>query len=97
MRAAITLHLGPDVPPAHGPVAHLLSAGAGVDVVGVCSWQLPPDLQAAVVEQHPRLGFEGEFSAACRTEAARVPRGRVRFLHRYGAFDLAIRLAPFRG
>jgi len=25
-----------------------------------------------------------------------VPRGRARLLRRYGAFDLAIRLAPFR-
>jgi HD domain-containing protein len=97
IRTAITLHTNPNVPPARGPVAHLLAAGAGVDVVGLRSWQLPPDLLAAVVEAHPRLGFKGEFSAACRTEAARVPRGRVRFLRRYGAFDLAIRLAPFRG
>jgi hypothetical protein len=97
MRTAITLHLNPNVPPARGPVAYLLSAGAGVDVVGLRSWQLPPDLLAAVVEEHPRLGFKGEFTAACRTEAARVPRGRVQFLRRYGAFDLAIRLAPFRG
>ena len=41
--------------------------------------------------------FKGEFTAAFRTEAARVPRGRVQFLRRYGAFDLAIKLAPFRG
>ncbi len=50
-----------------------------------------------LVAQHPRLGCTAEFTAACRTEAARVPRGRVQFLRRYGAFDLAIRLAPFRG
>jgi hypothetical protein len=31
------------------------------------------------------------------TEAARVPRGRLQFLRRYGAFDLAIKRAPFRG
>jgi hypothetical protein len=97
LRTAITLHHSPGVSPARGAVAHLLSAGAGVDVVGLRSWQLPPDLLAAVVEQHPRLGFKAEFTAACRTEAARVPRGRVRFLRRYGAFDLAVRLAPFRG
>ena len=97
MRTAITLHLSPNVTLAHGPVAYLLAAGAGVDVVGLRSWQLPPDLLAAVVEQHPRLGFKSEFTAACRTEAARVPRGRVQFLRRYGAFGLAIRLAPFRG
>jgi hypothetical protein len=97
MRSAITLHISPKVPLARGPVAYLLAAGAGVDVVGVRSWQLPPDLLDSVVEQHPRLGFKGEFTAACRTEAARVPRGRMQFLRRYGAFDLAINLAPFRG
>jgi hypothetical protein len=97
MRTAITLHHSPGVPLAHGPVAYLLSAGAGVDVVGLRSWQLPPDLLAEVVEQHPRLGFKDEFTAAVRTEAAVVPRGRVQFLRRYGAFDLAIKLAPFRG
>jgi hypothetical protein len=97
MRTAITLHHSPSVPLARGPVAYLLAAGAGVDVIGLRSWQLPPDLLAAVVERHPRLGFKGEFTAALRAEAARVPRGRVQFLRRYGAFDLAIRLAPFRG
>jgi hypothetical protein len=97
MRTAITLHLSPRVPLARGPEAYLLAAGAGLDVVGLRSWQLPPDLITAVVEQHPRLGFKGEFTAACRTEAVRVPRGRVQFLRRYGAFNLAIKLAPFRG
>ena len=97
IRTAITLHLSPRVTPAHGPVAYLLAAGAGVDVAGLRSWQLPPDLLAAVVEHHPRHGFKGAFATACRTEATRVPRGRVQFLRRYGAFDLAIKLAPFRG
>ena len=97
MRTAITLHHSPNVPLTRGPVAYLLAAGAGVDVVGLRSWQLPPDLLAAVVEQHPRLGFKVEFAAALRAEAARVPRGRVQFLRHYGAFDLAIKLAPFRG
>jgi hypothetical protein len=97
MRTAITLHLSPRVTLAHGPVAYLLSAGAGVDVVGLRSWQLPPELLAAVVEQHPRLGFKAEFASRFRAEATRVPRGRVQFLRRYGAFDLAIKLAPFRG
>jgi hypothetical protein len=60
------------------------------------SWQLPQGVLASVVEQHPRLGFKGEFAAAFGAEAARVPRGRAQFLRRYGAFDLAIKLAPFR-
>jgi hypothetical protein len=95
VRTAITLHHNPRATLAHGPVAYLLAAGAGVDVVGIRSWQLPPDLLAAVITQHPRLGFKRLFSAAFRTEADRVPQGRVQFLQRYGAFDLAIRLAPF--
>ena len=69
LRTAITLHHSPGVTLAHGPVAYLLSAGAGLDVVGVRSWQLPPDLLAAVVAAHPRAGFKREFSAAFRTEA----------------------------
>ena len=97
MRTAITLHYSPRVPLAHGPVAYLLSAGAGLDVGGLRSWQLPPDILASVLRQHPRLGFKDEFSAAFRAEAARVPRGRAQFLRRYGAFDLAIKLAPFPG
>ena len=97
LRTAITLHHSPGVTLAHGPVAYLLSAGAGLDVVGLRSWQLPPDLLAEVVEAYPRAGFKREFSAAFRTEAARVPAGRARFLRRYGAFDLAIKAAPFHG
>jgi hypothetical protein len=97
LRTAITLHHSPGVTLAHGPVAYLLSAGAGLDVAGVRSWQLPPDLLAAVVAAHPRAGFKREFSAAFRTEATRVPDGRAQFLRRYGAFDLAIKTAPFRG
>jgi hypothetical protein len=97
MRTAITLHHSPGVTPAHGPVAYLLSAGAGLDVIGLRSWQLPPNILAAVITEHPRLGFKREFAGAFRTEAARVPCGRAAFLRRYGAFDLAIKAASFRG
>lgn len=92
---AITLHHSPGVGPAHGPVAHLLSAGAAVDVVGLRSWTLAPDVLTDVTTAYPRLGFKREFTAAFRIEAAHVPAGRAAFLRRYGAFDLAIRLAPF--
>jgi hypothetical protein len=96
MRTAITLHHSPGVTLADGPVAYLLSAGAGVDVAGLRSWKLPPHVLAAVVTERPRLGFKREFSAAFRAEAAAVPRGRAQLLRRYGALDLAIKLAPFR-
>jgi hypothetical protein len=97
LQAAITLHHSPGVSMAHGAVAYLLSAGAGLDVIGLRSWQLPPDTLAAILEAHPRLGFKREFAAAFRTEAALVPRGRAASMRRYGAFDLAIKAAPFIG
>ncbi len=67
-----------------------------MDVAGLRSWELPPRVLAAIIAQRPRLGFKREFAAAFRAEAAAVPRGRARLLRRYGAFDLAIKLAPFR-
>jgi hypothetical protein len=96
VRSAITLHHSPGVSlERHGPVADLLSAGAGVDVVGLRSWLLPKEVVRAVITAHPRDGFKAEFAAAWRAEGDRMPHGRARFLQRYGAFGLAIRLAPF--
>ena len=92
---AITLHHSPRVTLAHGPVAYLLSAGAGLDVIGLRSWKLPTGALTDVTSTYPRLGFKREFTAAFRIEAAHVPAGRAAFLRRYGAFDLAVRLAPF--
>lgn len=78
-----------------GPVAHLLSAGAAVDVVGLRAWDLPDDTLTAALRAYPRADFKAAFTAAFRREAARVPHGRARFLHSYGAFAAAIRFAPF--
>jgi len=94
---AITLHHSPGVTLAHGPVAYLLSAGAGLDVIGLRSWKLPRGVLAEITSTYPRLGFKRQFTAAWRIEAAHVPAGRAAFLRRYGAFDLAVKLAPFRG
>ena len=96
IRSAITLHHTPGVSlDQHGPVAYLVSAGAAVDVVGFRAWRLPAEVLQSVVDAHPRAGFKSEFGAAWRREAERVHDGRARFLQRYGAFGLAIRLAPF--
>jgi hypothetical protein len=95
--SAITLHYSPDVGLADGPVAYLLSAGAALDVIGLRTWDLPRSTVAAIVDQHPRSCFKREFARLFREEAVRVPRGRAQFLHRYAAFGLAIRMAPFRG
>jgi hypothetical protein len=95
MQTAITMHHSPGVTLAAGPEAYLLSAGAGVDVVGLRAWELPADVLTTAVSLHPRENFKQAFAAAFGQEAARVPRGRTRLLHRYGAFAAAIRFAPF--
>jgi hypothetical protein len=95
LMTAITMHYSPGVTVDAGPVAYLLAAGAAVDVVGLRSWELPTAMMTEVVRQHPRVGFKTEFAEAFGQEAARVPDGRARLLHRYGAFTAAIKLAPF--
>lgn len=95
LQTAITLHHSPRVTLDAGPVAYLLSAGAGVDVVGLRSWDLPTSVLERAVTNHPRDEFKKYFARAWADEAARVPEGRARLLRRYGAFTAAIRLAPF--
>jgi hypothetical protein len=95
LQTAITMHHSPRVTLDAGPVAYLLSAGAGVDVVGVRTWQLPTATLTTTVRDHPRDGFKTYFTQAWAGEAARVPQGRARLLRRYGAFTAAIALAPF--
>lgn len=95
LMTAITMHYSPGVTVDAGPVAYLLAAGAAVDVVGLRSWELPPATITEVVRQHPRVGLKTVFTEAFGQEAARVPEGRARLLHRYGAFTAAIKFAPF--
>jgi hypothetical protein len=95
MMTAITMHHSPGVSVDAGPVAYLLAAGAGLDVAGVRSWELPTSTLAEAVREHPRAGFKDVFGEAFRQEAARVPEGRAQLLMRYGAFATAIRFAPF--
>jgi hypothetical protein len=95
LQTAITMHYSPRVPLAAGPVAYLLAAGAGVDVVGIRCWDLPPSILAKAVQDYPREGFKAYFARAWAAEAARVPQGRAKLLRRYGAFTAAIALAPF--
>lgn len=93
---AIAMHHTPGVSPEHGAEAFLLSAGAGVDVFGLRSNEIPDALRRSVVREFPRLGFKREFAGLWRAEAKQVPRGRAWYLHRFAMTDLTIRLAPFR-
>jgi hypothetical protein len=90
------MHHTPGVRPEAGAEAFLLSAGAGVDVFGLRSGEIPDAVRRNVVQDFPRLGFKREFAALWRAEAKQVPRGRGWFLHRFALTDVTIRLAPFR-
>jgi hypothetical protein len=94
---AIAMHLTPGVGMEAGPEAHLMSVGAGVDVFGLRSNEIPDAVRKSVVEEFPRLGFKREFAGHVRTEAKRVPRSRMWYLHRFALSDVSIRMAPFRG
>lgn len=94
---AIAMHHTPGVSLESGPEAFLLSAGAGVDVFGLRSDELPDALRKSIVREFPRLGFKREFAGLWRAEAKQVPRGRGWYLHRFAVTDVTIRLAPFRG
>lgn len=95
LQSAITMHHSPRVTLGAGPVAYLLAAGAGVDVVGLRYWDLPRSTVLGAVAAHPREGFKGYFRQAWARESARVPQGRAALLRRYGAFTAAVALAPF--
>ncbi len=92
---AICLHMNTRVPRALGEEAHLLHAGAGLDVMGLRAGELAPELLRAVVERHPRLGFKERFAEVMDAEARRRPRTRVAFMA--GALQLSRRIqrAPF--
>lgn len=92
---AIALHPTPGVCLEHGTEAFLLSAGAGLDVFGLRTWELPDAIRASVIADYPRTGFRREFAGLWRTEARRVPHGRAWFLRRYAVSDVTIRIAPF--
>ena len=94
---AIAMHHTPGVGVDSGAEAFLMSAGAAVDVFGLRSSEIPDAVRASVVRDYPRLGFKREFARHVRTEARRVPRGRMWYLHRFAMSDLSIRLAPFKG
>ncbi|MCE2646845.1 MAG: hypothetical protein LW835_16915 [Burkholderiaceae bacterium] len=92
---AIALHLDLTVGRQRGVEAHLLSAGAGLDVVGRRSRELAPALMQAVLARHPRLAMKRELCACMRREAQAAPHTRMGlYVGRFGFLDL-IEKAPF--
>lgn len=91
---AIALHLNPYVPPAAGAEAHLLNAGAALDVVGAGLSALHADDRARVLAAYPRIGFKRTMCAAMERECAAGPETRAGLLMRLG-FASMIAAAPF--
>lgn len=81
---AITLHLNVRVGLQHGAEAHLLHAGAGMDVVGRRRSEVHAEDRTVVLERYPRLNFKQQISAAIDEEARNQPDARAAFLVRLG-------------
>lgn len=92
---AIARHLDLQVPLADGVEAHLLQAGASVDVMGRGLARLPSPLRDRVLQAHPRLQMKNELCRCLRHEAQNAPRSRMGlYVRRLGLVDLVQR-APF--
>ncbi|GAA5181264.1 hypothetical protein GCM10025771_27800 [Niveibacterium umoris] len=92
---AIILHMNLDVSIEQGVEAHLLQAGAGLDVVGLRFNEVPPTLRDAVLEKYPRLGFKGHICRCMSHEARAAPNSRAGlFVRRLGFLDL-VAASPF--
>jgi hypothetical protein len=70
---AIAMHHTPGASLESGAEAFLLSAGAGVDVFGLRSHEVPDAVRRSVVREYPRLGFKREFAGLWRAEARAGP------------------------
>ncbi|HEV2610746.1 MAG TPA: hypothetical protein VGU61_10810 [Noviherbaspirillum sp.] len=90
---AISLHLNVRVGLRHGAEAHLLHAGAAMDLVGAGIRRLHPDTVGQVVHAYPRLGFKENIVTAMKAQSQRSPQSRAGFLMGLG-FAGMIRGAP---
>jgi hypothetical protein len=81
---AIALHMNNRVSVEEGIEAHLLHAGAHLDVVGRRARELPEDVLLAGVTRFPRAGFADCFIDLMRQEARRRPHSRAGVLWRLG-------------
>jgi hypothetical protein len=81
---SIALHMNIQVPVDQGIEAHLLHAGAHLDVAGTRAGDLPRQTIRDVVAKHPRDGFPACFAAAMRRESTERPDSRAALLWRLG-------------
>jgi hypothetical protein len=74
---AITLHMNVEVPVEQGPEAHLLAAGAHLDVAGTRYWELSRAAVDTVLAKHPRRGSKPALAGIFRREAQINPATRA--------------------
>lgn len=72
-----------------------VSAGAFVDITGFGLHVMDPTWVDELHTRHPRQDLRRQITAAWRAEGRVVPDGRARWLTRYAAFPLLLRLAPY--
>jgi len=92
---AITLHPNFEVGVERGVEAHLLHAGALMDVFGQRIEQVPALLRRAVLGAYPRLGFKNAFCNRVRAEAQLAPSSRLSINVLYLGFIEQVQQAVF--
>lgn len=85
---AICLHMNVRVSLRHGAEAHLLHAGAALDVVGARIRQLGASVVVAVLERYPLMNFKNQMAGAMQRQADARPTSRAAFLARWGFIDM---------
>ncbi len=93
---AVCLHLRTEVPRAYGIEAHLVNAGAAVDVVGARLREVPIDVRKAILERYPRGDLKAFLVDVFERERAAHPTSRIALWVSLGFLDRVER-APFDG
>ena len=69
--------------------AHLLQAGAGVDVIGKRLQRIPVGVQDAVQRSHPRMDMKVQLCQCLRMAATQSPNSRMGlYVKRFGFIEL---------
>ena len=94
---AIVRHISPGLDRDVHRLGFYIQAGATADLAGVRLWELPRDLVARAMSEHPQDDVVGLVRRCWAHESEVVPKGRARFLSTYARFGDALRLGPRHG
>jgi len=93
---AVALHLDVTVPLTDGAEAHLLHAGASLDVLAVGLARMPSRTRATVLARHPRDGLVATLVPLMGEQAACRPRSRLGVMQRRLGFTDRLTVADTR-